>query len=136
MKTVLTLLVSLFFSAQAVSAIAVIVNKSSSAALDKEQISRIYLNLDKKLPDGKPIIPIAHSSSSALAGEFNQNVVGKSSSQYKAYWSKLIFTGKGTPPKEVDSDSEVIQLISNNPDLIGYIDKSSVTDSVKVIGEF
>ena len=41
-----------------------------------------------------------------------------------------------TLPKEVDSDSEVIQLISNNPDLIGYIDKSSVTDSVKVIGEF
>ncbi|NPD10438.1 phosphate ABC transporter substrate-binding protein [Vibrio ostreicida] len=130
------MLTTLLFSFNAASAVVVIVNKSSSAVLDKKQISRIYLNLDKKLESGRPIIPIAHVSSSPLAAEFNKNVVGKSSSQYKAYWSKLIFTGKGTPPKEVDSDDEVIQLVANNPDLIGYVEKGSVTDDVKVIGEF
>jgi ABC-type phosphate transport system substrate-binding protein len=44
-----------------------------------------------------------------------------------------VFTGKGVPPKEVDNDAAVIELVSQNPSVIGYVDKASVTDAVKVI---
>jgi ABC-type phosphate transport system substrate-binding protein len=69
-------------------------------------------------------------------GDFEKKVLNKSASQIKAYWSKLVFTGKGTPPKEVSSDAEVINLIKSNPNLIGYVDESSVTGDVKVIATF
>jgi hypothetical protein len=48
----------------------------------------------------------------------------------------LVFTGKGTPPKVVANDAEVISLISANPNLIGYIDATAVTGTVKVIAKF
>jgi hypothetical protein len=60
-------------------------------------------------------------------------VLGRSTSQISAYWSKQVFTGKGIPPKEVQDDSAVISLISNNKDAIGYVDKTAVTGAVKVV---
>ena len=85
---------------------------------------------------GGQAIPINLSSNSPSTNEFNEKALNKSNSQLKAYWSKLVFTGKGTPPKEVDSDAEMLSLISNNPSFIGYIDSSAVTDAVKVVAKF
>ena len=62
--------------------------------------------------------------------------MGKSGSQYKAFWSKLVFTGKGKPPKEMSGDAAVIAAVSANPDAIGYVSASAVTDAVKVIATF
>jgi hypothetical protein len=47
-----------------------------------------------------------------------------------------VFTGKGTPPKELLTDQEVIDLVSQNPSMIGYIEKESVTSAVKVVATF
>ena len=56
-----------------------------------------------------------------------------SESQLKSYWSKLVFTGKGQPPRDVQTDAEMIELVAGNPNIIGYVDISSVTDKVKVL---
>jgi ABC-type phosphate transport system substrate-binding protein len=68
--------------------------------------------------------------------EFNKAVIGRSSSQVNAYWSKLVFTGKGSMPKELSSDAEIISTIAANQGAIGYIDSGSVTSDVKVIAKF
>ncbi len=51
----------------------------------------------------------------------------------QAIWSKIVFTGKGKPPKECKSSVEVKKVVSENVNAIGYIEKSAVDDSVKVI---
>ena len=116
--------------------IAVIVHPSNAAALDADAIAQIYLGRSKTFPDAKPALPLAQADNSQTTELFNQKVLNKSGSQIKAYWSKLVFTGKGTPPKEIDTDAEVIELVSQNPSLIGYIDKSKASDKVKVVATF
>lgn len=116
--------------------IAVIVHPSNSINLSKEEISRIFLGKQKTFKDGDSAIPIAQSENSEIYTYFNTKVTNKSNSQLKAYWSKLVFTGKGSPPKKVDNNQEVLNLISSNPSLIGYVDSESVTDKVKVVGTF
>ena len=64
---------------------------------------------------------------------FYKKVVGKSESQAKAYWSKQIFTGKGTPPEEVGGDDAVKAKIASTPSAVGYIDASAVDGSVKQV---
>lgn len=90
----------------------------------------------KSFSNGRPIILISVSSSEPITDEFNSKVLGKSSSQVKAYWSKILFTGKGTPPQEMDSNNDIIAAISSNPDAIAFIDTSAVTSAVKVIETF
>jgi len=51
----------------------------------------------------------------------------------KAYWSRLVFTGKGKPPMSVGSASEMLSAVAADSSAIGYVDASQVNDSVKVV---
>lgn len=116
--------------------VAVIVHPSNPNTLDASELSRIFLGKVKNFPDGSQAVPINQGESTAATGEFNSKVLSKSASQLKAYWSKLVFTGKGTPPKAVGSDADAISLVASNPNIIGYVDASKVDASVKVIATY
>jgi ABC-type phosphate transport system substrate-binding protein len=111
----------------------VVVNASNSNNLDASSVKRIFLGKEKKFPDGTESIAINQDVASDIRQNFDQGILGRSSSQVSAYWSKLVFTGKGIPPKEVSSDAQVIDLVGTNPSVIGYVDRASVTSSVKII---
>ncbi|GBL03230.1 substrate-binding domain-containing protein [Glaciecola sp. KUL10] len=113
--------------------VVIIVNKSNALAIDQKTIQRIFLGKEKKFPNGSPVTAINQSPDSAIRSEFDETILGRSSSQVSAYWSKLVFTGKGVPPAELADDKSVIEKVASNPDAIGYIDSNSVTDSVLVI---
>lgn len=117
--------------------IAVIVHPSSSVStMAVEDVSRIFLGKSNNFPGGAQAIAINQDDGSATRVKFNETVCKKNASQYKAYWSQLMFTGKGTPPKDVGSDAAVKALIAANPNMIGYVDASSVDASVKVVYKF
>ena len=136
MKNHLLKIALLAFCFPALADVAVVVHPSNSNAIDKTFIKKVFTGKVKSFGDGASVIAINQESSSAATGEFNKKLLNKSASQLKAYWSKQIFTGKGTPPKEVPNSEEVLKLVSSNPNFIGYIDAASVNDSVKVIGVY
>jgi len=115
---------------------AVIVHPSNNADMSKQDIARLFLGKIKKFSNGQQAIPVNNSAGTPVRSAFESNIAGKTESQMKAYWSTLVFTGKGEMPKEVNSDSEVMDLVRKNPSVIGYVDKSSVDDTVKVILTF
>ena len=133
-----TLAISAVFIASIASAeVSVIVSASNgNANLDQDTIARVFLGKSKNFPDGSQAVPVDQNAGTASREAFNSTVLGKSSSQLKAYWSRLIFTGKGTPPKESGDDAAVKDLVANNPNLIGYVDSSVVDGYVKVIHKF
>lgn len=128
--------VFMLFGPLAYAEIAVIVHPSNIDALSQSEVSSIFLGKSRTFPNGKEAVPLQMSDGSSEVTHFNKNVIKKSSSQVKAYWSKMIFTGKGTPPKTVDTADEVIDLVSKNPNFVGFIDASQVTGSVKSVGTF
>lgn len=132
MKTLLIvscLLLPLSLSA----AISVVVHPSNQTSLTKEDLTRLYTGKLSSFTDGSSAVPVNLADSVPLRSQFDQKALGRSSSQVKAFWSKLVFTGKGTPPKEVASDSEVLALVANNPNIIGYVSADAVSDNVKVV---
>jgi ABC-type phosphate transport system substrate-binding protein len=65
--------------------------------------------------------------------EFYARVASKSPALLKAYWSKLLFTGRGQPPREVDGNVAVKKLVAETPGLIGYIDRSALDATVRPV---
>ena len=113
--------------------IAIIANKASPLTVVKaSDIQRVYLGKTQKI-DGTAVTPINQTKNTSLSDSFNKVVLNKSGNQVKAYWSKLIFTGKGTPPQELNNDIEVINAVRNDANAIGYIDANLADDSVNVI---
>lgn len=132
----LTVVTALAISFSSFAEVSVVVHPSNSASIDKEAVSRIFLGRMKDFNGSGEAVPIAQEEDSPARSEFNNKIIGKSDSQLKSYWSKLVFTGKGTPPKKVVGDKEVIKLVSENPAMIGYVDSGSVDSSVKVVLTF
>ena len=62
---------------------------------------------------------------SAVREQFYSKVAGKQAAQVKAAWSRLVFSGKATPPKELGSSADVKKFVAANPDAIGYLQYSS-----------
>ena len=124
------------FSSLASAEVAVIVNPANTNTISKEDIAKIYLAKTKTFPNGKTAIPIDRKEGSAIRVDFVSKVLSKDENQLKAYWSRLIFTGKGVPPKAVETDAEVKDIVSRNPDAIGFIDAGAVDGTVKVVEKF
>lgn len=123
---------TLAFSAVTLANVAVIVHPSNGAALSQDDLNKIYMGRSKSFADGQAAEAVNLADSVATRGDFDQKALGRSSSQMKAYWSKLVFTGKGTPPKELASEQEVIDAVAKNPAAIGYVSAGAVNGSVKV----
>lgn len=114
--------------------VAVVVNpKSATTAMSADQVASIFLGKTSTLPSGATAAAADQAESAAIRETFYTKITGKQSAQVKAAWSRLVFSGKGTPPKELASSAEVKKFVAANPDAIGYIEKSAVDGSVKVV---
>ena len=112
--------------------VAVVSARSPITALNRDQVADIFLGKSTRFPDGTEAVPIDQTEESEVRDRFYALYAGKSPSQVKAHWAKIIFTGRGHPPKQVNS-AEAKKAIADNPRAIGYIDARSVDTSVRVL---
>jgi ABC-type phosphate transport system substrate-binding protein len=113
--------------------VAVVSSKSAITALSKSQVADIFLGKVNRFPDGILAMPIDQAEGSLERNEFYAKVADRSPAQITAYWSKMIFTGRGEPPRAVSNDIEMKKRIVANPSAIGYIDDKLVDGSVRVL---
>lgn len=114
--------------------VVVVVNpKSATASMTADQVANIYLGKTTTLPSGATAVPADQAESAAIREQFYTKVTGKQAAQVKAAWSRLVFSGKGTPPKELGSSADVKKFVAGNPDAIGYIEKAALDGSVKAV---
>lgn len=129
------LYVSSYSSCAANQEIVVIVHKDNKVELSREVIANIFLGRIANFNNNKQAVPI-NLTYGKNRSYFNRHVLNKTSIQLKTYWSKMLFTGRGFIPKEVNDDKQMLQLISMNPNLIGYISPENIDDSVRVIAKY
>ena len=113
--------------------VAVVSAKSPVISLNADQVADIFLGKTSRFPDGSQAVPIDLGEDSPARDRFYAQYTGKSPAQVKAHWSKIIFTGRGQPPRQANSSLEAKKLIADNPNAIGYIDPSQVDNSVRVL---
>jgi len=113
--------------------VAVVMGAKSPATMTKEEISALFLGKSDQIPGVGVALMLDQAESNAVRESFYSKVTGKSGPQVKAAWSRLVFSGKATPPKEVSNSAEVKKLVATNANAIGYIEKSAVDGTVKVL---
>ena len=113
--------------------VAVVSAKSPITALHPHQVADIFLGKTSRFPDGSEAVPIDQVEDSPTRERFYTAFTGKSPAQVKAHWSKIIFTGRGQPPRQVSNSAEARKAVVANPRAIAYIDTSLVDDTVRVL---
>jgi ABC-type phosphate transport system substrate-binding protein len=108
--------------------VVVVSAKSTASTMTAEQISQIYLG---KSTEMKPV----DTADAPIRSQFYTKVAGKDDAQVKAIWSKLVFTGKARPPKQLPTSVDVVKAVAADPTALGYVDSAAVDSSVKVVYE-
>ena len=108
----------------------VVVGNPSNAGLSGDQIVDIYTG------KSQAATPLDQPEAAHIRADFYKKAAGKDLSQMKAIWARLTFTGKAQPPKEVADSGAVKKAVAADPKAIGYIEKSAVDGSIKVLASF
>ena len=129
---VLTLLFLLMALSGHADMVVIVDNKTNVTHISNSSVGDIFLDRLHTFDNGISVVPV---NNNALMKYFYLRVADRNQNEMQAYWSKLLFTGRGEPPLTLDDDQSVIQLIEHNPNMVGYVSAASVKDNpnVKVI---
>jgi len=100
----------------------VIVNAGNRvSALTIQEVSDLLLKKTAVWPDGAKTEPVDLADPSAARDSFSSRVHHKSVAAVKAYWQKMIFSGRDVPPPEKATPDEVVVFVRAHPGGIGYV---------------
>jgi len=118
----------LWFAAGAASAAdLVVVANPAAGPLTKDQVADVFLGKNTSLT------PIDQPEGSAVYADFYRKATGRDVAQVKATWARLVFSGKAQAPRQVADSAAVKKAVAADPRAVGYIEKSAVDSSVKVV---
>lgn len=125
----------LAFAAMPASAGMVVITsaKSPVKTLAKADVTALYLGKTNSLPGGGSAKLYDLPDANAGREKFYQAATGKSASQVKSVWSRLVFSGRALPPKELASDAAVVKAVAADPNAVGYVDSSALDGSVQSV---
>ena len=113
--------------------VSVIANKGiGTDSITAKEAKKIWLGKTRSL-DGTSVKLADLPKGNASRDHFYSSVVKKNEKKLKAYWAKIVFAGKGTPPKAFGSDAEVVSWVASTPGAVGYVNSTAADDSVKVL---
>jgi ABC-type phosphate transport system substrate-binding protein len=120
-------------AAGAAELVVIVSARSPVNALRPEQVAEIFLAQTGRFPGGEQAVALDLPVGSPLRDEFYGRMAAKSPALMKAYWTKMVFTGRGQPPRELASSAAVRRMVADNPAMIGYIDRAALDASVKAV---
>lgn len=115
----------------------VVVNAASTVnQLSQDEVINIFLGRYRRLPAGETALPIDQPEGSTIKIEFYHRLVNKNLNEINAYWSRLIFSGRTSPPLQASNAAEVTALLAASTNSIAYIDRSQADKRFRIVLEF
>lgn len=113
--------------------VVVIANPSVTAdSISLADLRSVFLLERSALKDGSFVAPVLQKSGTAHLA-FLRRYLDRDQEEMRIYYQGLVFTGKGSMPKELNSDAEVIAYVAKTRGAIGYVSSLSSTEGVKVL---
>jgi TonB family protein len=110
-----------------------IANSSLKAdSVSAEELKKIFLEESSSLSDGTHVEPVLESDG-PVHRAFLQQCLGRSSDDLQSYYRALVFTGRGSMPKELSSDAGVVAYVARTRGAIGYVSIATSTEGVKTL---
>lgn len=117
------------------ASVRVVVHSSNPVdSLSKAKVADFFLKRVTRWENGRAVVPVDQSDKNPARTTFTKDLLGKEVIWVKSYWQKMIFSGRATPPAELSSDAEVLELIRGNPDAIGYVSEgATIPAAIKIV---
>ena len=104
-----------------------------SSSMSRRDLSKIFLKRTTKWSDGRTATPVDLAPDSGTRASFSKRVHNKSVDTIKAYWQRMVFSGRAVPPPERASAREIVDYVQSNPGAVGYVPAGASVGDCKVL---
>src|SRR5687768_9629853 len=112
----------------------VIVHPSNPAqSLERKFLENAFLKKITRWGNEQVIRPVDADTGSQVRNRFSEDVLRRSVAAVKSYWQQVVFSGRGVPPPELDTDEEIVAYVLKHPGAIGYISEGTALGGAKVV---
>lgn len=134
-RLALIFLLTLAYSINALSEVAIIANKDVvEKSLSKRDLRAIFSMKKKRWKNGREISVFVLADKHPLHSSFTKEVLKTYPYHLRKIWDRQVYSGTGSAPVQLTSEQEMIERVKKTPDSIGYINKNEGVGLVKVIG--
>jgi TonB family protein len=104
-------------------------------AISASEIRSVFLKERNSLRDGTHVEPVLSRGGPAHEA-FLKEYLSQSDDALQNYYRTLVFTGKGSMPKSLRTDAEVVAYVAKTRGAIGYVSSTAAVDGVKTLAVY
>lgn len=112
----------------------VVVNsKNPATAVGREFLTDVFLKRTSSWEHSEPTAPVDLPPVSPVRRAFSQQVLRRSVSVVRTYWTQRIFSGRDVPPPELQTEEAVLHYVASHPGGVGYVSQGAALPGTKRI---
>jgi TonB family protein len=133
-RLVFLVAVIVFFAPVGVMAadIKVIANASVKGEVSASEIKSVFLEEYNSLKDGTHVEPVLEKDG-PVHEAFLHEYLGGTDDDLQNYYRALVFSGRGSMPRQLSSDAEVVAYVAKTKGAIGYVSADTIGEDVKTL---
>lgn len=105
----------------------VVSTQSGVETLTQKQVMSLFLGRSRFLPGGHKVTALDHPIGSEMRAGFYHALTGKNISDIDAYWARLKYSGRASPPLPVETAEQIIEILNQENGAIAYLPSSFET---------
>jgi ABC-type phosphate transport system substrate-binding protein len=102
-------------------------------SIDRDTVGDAFLKKQTRWDDGALIEPVDLDSQSNTRAAFSRAVLKRSVAAVRSYWQQRIFSGRGVPPPEMNSDEATVRYVATHAGGIGYVSRKADLKGVRSV---
>jgi ABC-type phosphate transport system substrate-binding protein len=112
----------------------VVVNaRSGVEKLSRDEVINIFMGRFRQLPGNLTAEPVDQPDGMPEKALFYRLLVNKDISDINAYWTRLIFSGKTSPPYQAKDMDDMLDWLVKHKGAVGYVERSQVDSRLRIV---
>ncbi len=114
--------------------IVVVVHKDSVVqSFSRTELIDLYMGRYTTLANHQAAQLIDQPEKSPIRQQFYRSLVNKSVAEVNAFWARLLFVGRSTPPTMLSDVKQIVAAVSEDKNGVAYLYERDLTDSLRVV---
>jgi len=112
----------------------VIANGSMKAdMISANEVKSVFLEESNSLSDGTHVEPVLEKDGPVHEAFLHEYLAAGTNDDLQSYYRALVFSGRGSMPRQLGSDAEVVAYVARTKGAIGYVSAETGVEDVKTL---
>ena len=99
----------------------------------RQFLASAFLKEVTRWDGGESLRPVDLKPQTTTRRRFSESVLNRSVAAVKSYWQQRIFSGRGVPPPELDSDEAVVAYVLKHRGAVGYVSPAADIGKTRLV---